>query len=402
VNRIYNQVVKEQLREDTQMIFLSGPRQVGKTTISYSVESLTSTFLYLNWDNLEHRASIVQGVSTLEAQLNLAHLVEKKPILVLDEIHKFELWKSFLKGLYDQLGRKVHIIVTGSSRLDIYKKGGDSLMGRYFSYRVHPFSVAEVLGQPSTINLVNTPRELATEQFNQLFEFGGFPDPFLKHNTRFSKRWQRLRFQQLFREDIREVSKIIDINRLELLAKLLVEQAASEMTYSSLAKKIRVSVDTVSRWVEVLESFYFCFLIRPWSKNVTRSLLKEPKMYLWDWALITDPGARAENFIASHLLKAVQFWTDTGLGDFGLYYLRDTEKREVDFIVTRNDKPWFLVEVKLSDNAGLNPNLHYFQKQIQAEHAFQVVINAPFVHQNCFEHQEPIIVPALTFLSQLV
>jgi predicted AAA+ superfamily ATPase len=402
MDRIYNHIVQKQLLEESQMIFLSGPRQVGKTTISQSTRDLTDQFLYLNWDELDHRQLIVQGGNSVTAGLDLAQVMGTKPILVLDEIHKYPLWKNFLKGLYDQFINKLHIIVTGSSRLDVYKKGGDSLMGRYFPYRIHPLSVAEILHQPSIESILSPPKELDCNLFNQLYQFGGFPDPFLKSNPQFSRRWQRLRHQQLFREDIRDLNAITDINRLELLSKLIVEQAASEMTYSSLAKKIRVSVDTVSRWIEILESFYFCFLLRPWSKNVTRSLIKEPKVYLWDWSSISDPGARAENFIVSHLHKATNFWTDMGFGDFGLYYLRDLEKREVDLIVTRDDIPWFLVEVKLSHNGRINPNLKYFQQQTNAPHAFQVVIDKPHVQQDCFAFHEPVIVSAMSFLSQLV
>ncbi len=403
MKRIYEAVLQHHLAEANQMVFLSGPRQVGKTTISRSVETSTSEFLYLNWDDLEHRTIIMEGASVIADQLKLAEMHARRPILVFDELHKYPDWKNFLKGFYDRYAKKTHIIVTGSSRLDIYKKGGDSLMGRYFPYRIHPFSVGEILRQKIDLDkLIKPPKELEHEKFKQLFQFGGFPDPFLRHDNRYSLRWQRLRQQQLLREDIRDVNRITDINRLELLAKLIEEQAAGEMTYSSLAKKVRVSVDTISRWIEILEAFYFCFLIRPWSRNITRSLLKEPKVFLWDWSTIQDPGARAENFIACHLLKAVHFWTDMGLGDFGLYYLRDLEKREVDFIVTHDDKPWFLVEVKLSSNGSINRNLHYYQQQTSAPHAFQVVIDKPFVNKNCFDYYEPIIVSALTFLSQLV
>lgn len=403
MQRIYQAIVRQHVSENSQMVFLSGPRQVGKTTISRDFAPPGSRFLYLNWDDVEHRKIIMAGASTIAEQLKLAEMHTEKPMLVLDELHKYPDWKNFLKGLYDRYAQQTHIIVTGSARLDIYKKGGDSLMGRYFPYRVHPLSVREILDPTLDLDqLVKLPRELNSEKFKQLFEFGGFPDPFLKHDTRYHLRWQRLRHQQLLREDIRDVNVIHDMNRFELLAKLLEEQAACGMAYSSLAKKTRVSVDTVTRWIEILEAFYFCFLIRPWSRNVTRSLLKEPKVFLWDWSIVKDPGARAENFIASHLLKATHFWTDVGLGHFGLYYLRDVDKREVDFIITRDGEPWFLVEVKLSANGAISPNLYYYQDQLSVPHAFQVVIDKAFVPRDCFEYRSPVIVPASTFLSQLV
>ncbi len=155
------------------------------------------------------------------------------------------------------------------------------------------------------------------------------------------------------------------------------------------------------RWIEVLKSFYYCFSIQPWSKNITRSLLKEPKLYLWDWSLVQDEGHRLENCVASHLLKAVHFWTDRGMGEYGLYYLRTKDKLETDFVVVKNGKPWFLIEVKTRAK-GLSPALFHFQKETGAPHAFQLAFDLPFVERNCFEEQGPILVPAKTLLSQLI
>jgi len=169
-----------------------------------------------------------------------------------------------------------------------------------------------------------------------------------------------------------------------------------------MASRLRASDKTVREWLNVLSSLYYCFAIRPWSKNVSRSLLKEPKYYLWDWSLCQDEGARAENFIALHLLKAVHLWDDLGLGKYALHFIRDKNKREVDFLISKDDKPWLLIEVKLSNNSRLSPSLLYFQKQLQAKHALQVVINMPYVDKNCFISNEPIIVPARTFLSQCI
>lgn len=421
MERLYSHILLDHINNHQQMLFLSGPCQVGKTTISQTAEKLTDRYLYLNWDDHEHRDIILHGASAITEQLHLIQLSETQPIIVFDEIHKHPEWKNFLKGFYDRFGKKIHIIILTSSEFPLIRpsatfspkrrreneasllnSGGDSLMGRYFSYRIHPLSVAEIARQPSLTHLISPPQKLDQDEFEQLFKFGGFPDPFLKHTPAFSTRWQRLRHQQLFREDIRDLSTIADISRLELLAKMIAHQPAAELNYSSYAKKIRASIDTIRRWISTLEAFYYCFSIRPWSQNITRSLIKEPRIFLHDWSIIQDPGARAENFIACHLLKATHFWTDMGFGDFDLHYLRDLEKREVDFLVTRDNKPWFLVEVKTSKSAGLSPHLQHFQQQIQAEHAFQVVIDAPYVNKNCFEHHEPIIVPAITFLSQLV
>jgi predicted AAA+ superfamily ATPase len=154
--------------------------------------------------------------------------------------------------------------------------------------------------------------------------------------------------------------------------------------------------------IEVLKSFYYCFTIQPWAHNVVRSLIKEPKIYLWDWSLNSDVGARAENFIASHLLKAVHFWTDRGWGDYALYYLRDKEKREVDFLIVKEGKPWILAEVKHSDKGCPSKSLYYFQEMLGAEHALQVALDMDYVDQSCFDSSKPLIVPAKTFLSQLI
>jgi predicted AAA+ superfamily ATPase len=401
MKRLYDQVISEHLAHNDEMLFLSGPRQVGKTTVSQHIEKLTDNYIYLNWDDENHRDIILSGPQAIieKAQLNI--LSETKPIIAFDEIHKRPDWKNFLKGFYDSYKNKVKIIVTGSARLDIYKRGGDSLMGRYFPYRMHPLSVAECIRTDLRDTEIAKPKTISSEDFDTLLHYGGFPRPFLDRNSRFSIRWQNLRKQQLLQEDIRDISHIHNINQLSILADMLKDQAASTISYSSLAKHIKVSVDTISRWLDILESFYYCYRIRPWSKNISRSLIKEPKIYLWDWSQIKDEGKRAENFVASHLLKAVHYWTDRGLGEYELYYLRTLEQQEVDFLVTKNNQPWFLVEVK-KNSMKLNPNLEYFQKQSGAQHAFQVVIDKPFVNKDCFTADTPIIVPCKTFLSQLI
>lgn len=403
MKRIYENIIENHFEEDGLMFFLSGPRQVGKTTTACKIaEKLTKKWVYLNWDDEDHREIILKGPKAIIDFANLEEISKEKPMIILDEIHKYTEWKNFIKGLFDTYNKKVNFIITGSARLDIYKKGGDSLMGRYFSYRMHPLTVNEHLSQNLRTSEIVMPQKIENDDFINLFKFGGFPKPFLKKNIKFSNRWQRLRNQQLFREDIRDIKYIQDIDRLEVLAKIIAEQSCQLLTYSSLAKKIRASTDTITRWINVLESFYYCFRIRPWSKNVTRSLIKEPKVFLWDWSTVTDPGSKAENFIACHLHKAVNFWTDMGFGEFQLYFIRDFEKKEVDFLVSKDDEPWFLVEVKNSKDTGISKNLHIFKEMTGAKHAFQVVLNKEFVDVNCFDYLDPVIVPAKTFLSQLV
>lgn len=403
MKRIYEEIIRGCFKKYKQMLFLAGPRQVGKTTISS--HSYTQNKIYLNWDLLKDRKLIMQGPEEVAKKMGIESdtMGETSLFIVFDELHKYSKWKLFLKGFFDKYAHKIKAIVTGSARLDIYKAGGDSLMGRYFLYRIHPLSVAEILF-PSLreTEVADQAKEIDAKDFEALYQFGGFPDPYLQRNLLFYNQWKRLRFHQLFAEDIRDLTRIQEIKEMEVLAELLKEQVGSICNYHSLSNKISVSVDTVSRWVQTLKAFYYCFTIKPWTKNVTRSLLKEPKVFLWDWSLVQDEGAKRENFIASHLLKAVHFWTDRGFGDFDLFFLRDKEKRAVDFLVSKNQKPWFIVEVKSSENKGISKNLYYFQQATGAEHAFQVVFDKEFVSGNVFSYRDPVIVPVKTFLSQLV
>ena len=338
MKRLYDSLVQEHLKDLRQMVFLAGPRQVGKTTTALHLSALSKNFYYLNWDDPNAQELILKGPAHLANQLELLVAKKQKTIVVFDEIHKFGAWKRFLKGFFDVYGELCHIVVTGSSKLNVYRRSGDSLMGRYFLYRIHPLTVGELVRSHLGEKLIQEPKKLSEKKWQQLLTHGGFPEPFLKNNARFSTNWRRMRFEQLIKEDIRDLSRIQELSQLGLLASLLRECVCGEVNHSTLAKQIKVSSPTIARWLETLEAFYYCFPVRPWFKNVTRSLRKEPKYYLWDWAYLKNPGARAENFVAVHLLKAVHFWTDRGFGEFGLHYLRDKEKREVDFIVTRDGR----------------------------------------------------------------
>lgn len=403
MDRVYFQIIKDHLKNDRQMIFLSGPRQCGKTTIALMAEQLSNRFVYLNWDNASDRQKILAGPEQLADFIGVHDLSEDPLVVVFDEIHKFGSWKNYLKGFFDSYGHETRIIVTGSSRLNVYKRGGDSLMGRYFPYRVHPLTLAEIVRPVGDMNLDISPPVVAPKDIlENLMEFGGFPEPYLKQNKRFSNRWKKLRYDQLFKEDIRDLSRVQDIGHLEILAEFLKNQSGQLVNYSSLAVKVSKSADTIKNWIEALGLFYYCFVLRPWKRNIPRSLIKEPKVFLWDWSLISDKGQRFENLLAVHLIKAVQIWSDLGLGDYQLFFIRDKEKREVDFLVTKNDKPWFLVEAKSNDEKGLSPQLAYFQKKINAPYAFQVSLDGGFVKKDCFSIKgSPVKVPAMTFLSQL-
>ena len=402
MKRLYQQLITNHFRDYRQMIFLAGPRQVGKTTTSFLIGEKTKTFYYFNWDDLKTRQQIISNPSSIAEDTGLLKISKYPPLLVFDEIHKYGAWKQFLKGFFDMYGDLCHIMVTGSAKLNIYKRIGDSLMGRYFLYRIHPLSVGEILHPNVEKKELRPPQKIPQKTFEKLLIFGGFPEPYLKANRRFSTNWKRMRQEQLIQEDIRSLSQIQELHQLETLAILLADNVSCQISKTSLAKQINVSIPTIQRWLQTLESFYYSFQVKPWTTNIRRSLRKEPKYYLWDWAQVNDPGARLENFVASHLLKAVHFWTDYGLGEYQLHYLRDKEKREVDFLVTKNNIPWFLVEVKASNNSGLSKSLFHFQEQTEAPHAFQVSFGLDFVDKDCFSYNKPIIVPATTFLSQLI
>ncbi len=386
------------------MVFVMGPRQSGKTTAAQSIIDRTESAHYFSWDNIDDRALILEGPTAIAKKIELSTLKNSKPLLCFDEIHKYPHWRDFLKGLYDTYPSKIHILVTGSAKLDIFSRSGDSLMGRYFPFHFHPFSVAELAQNTFAAegDLLLKPKKIDNDLFEALWNFGGYPDPFLKQSPTYHRRWQKLRSQQLFQEDIRDITRIQDLGRIELLAEIVKQNASKQLTYNNLAKQLRITDKTVREWLIVLNSVYYCFELRPYSKNVVRSLLKEPKYYLWDWSLCIDSGSKSENFIALALLKAVHYWNDMGFAEFSLHYLRDKEKREVDFIVIKDNKPWMLVEVKHKKSNTISPHLHYFQKQLQADYALQVVIEMDYINKSCFIDPEPIIVPAKTFLSQLV
>ena len=400
MDRSYKKIIQNHFSQHKQMAIVSGPRQVGKTTLAQSIQNSKDTY-YFNWDDYNDRERLLAGGQSIASHVQLERLRDQKPLVVFDEIHKFSGWKQLAKGFYDHYNDQCHILITGSARMDVYKKSGDSLMGRYFNYRLHPLSVGELLTTSNLETEITPPKKLSNKNYDALLKWGGFPEPFLKNDKRFFNRWSRLREQLLLQEDIRELTNVQELGQLELLAILLKNQTGQLTSYSSLAKKVRVSVDTIRRWIVILESLYYCYSIRPWTKNVTRSLLKEPKYYLWNWSQCENLGARNENFIASHLLKAVHMWTDLGMGQYDLHFLRDKDKQEVDFLVTKNRKPWIMIEVKTSMNDSLSSNLDKFSKQLKPKHIFQVSIEGDFIDKDIFQITRPMIVPAKTFLSQL-
>lgn len=393
--RIYEAVLEEHLRDNRQMAFLSGPRQCGKTTLAKSLADC-----YFTWDDLATRRLVAGDAAGLADAVGLGIATEKKPIITLDEIHKFVRWKSFLKGFFDLYEDRMRLIVTGSARLDIYKRGSDSLMGRYFLYHMHPLGVAELVRPELEATEIHAPRPILSDDWDALWTHGGFPEPFVRRDVRFTHRWRKLRREQLFREDLRDLTKIADVAGIRILSELLLARAGNQIVAASLSREIGIAEKTIKTWIATLEYFHEGFTVRPWFKNIENSIRKTPKWYQRDWCEVADEGARFENLVACHLLKAVDMWNDLGLGDYALYYVRNKAKAEVDFLVTKNGTPWFLVEAKTSDTV-ISHALTAMQKATGAAHAFQVVRDLPYSGADAFSYREPIAVSAQSFLSQL-
>ena len=397
MKRLYDTIVDFHLKEYRQMAFLSGPRQSGKTTVARAHADS-----YLNWDDDPSKLDILAGQQKVAERCGIEVVRDAPLVVAFDEIHKYARWKQFLKGFFDDYEDRVRVLATGSARMDVYRRGGDSMMGRYFPYRVHPLSVAELvdISLPGE-EIVRLPRPLPDEDWESLWTFGGFPEPFFKRSRPFSRRWNSMRREQLLREDVRDLSQVVQIDQLAALTEILSHRSGEQLVYASLGNEVKVDEKTVKSWVGVLKHLYFGFEIRPYFSNIENSIRKTPKWFLRDWSLIQDEGKRFETMVACHLLKAVDCWTDLGLGDFELCYLRDKQKREVDFLVVRDRVPWFLVEAKLG-RESLSPALAYFQRATGARHAFQVTFPEPFVDRSAFDYMTPVIVSAKTLLSQLV
>ncbi len=346
VERYLKKVVQEDLGH--KMVFIGGPRQVGKTTfaLGFLANSTPRHPAYLSWNDPATRAGLLRG-----------ELPPAERLLVFDEIHKFGRWRSLLKGFYDRLREERTFLITGSARLDHYSKGGDSLQGRYFYFRLHPFSLGELGG--------------GREQLRQLLRFGGFPEPLLRANGVFWRRWQRGRAQRVIYEDIRDLETVAEISLMELLAEDLPHRVGSPLSIRSLSDVLQVSHKTAERWIQIFERMYLCFRLPPFGGKAIRAVKKEQKLYLWDWSLVPQEGARFENLVASHLLKYCHFREDSEGYKMELRYIRDTDRREVDFVVLQDGRPLFAVEAKSGERSA-QPALFYFMRRTDIPRFYQV------------------------------
>lgn len=333
-----------------KMALIGGPRQVGKTTLSlkYLKPSSPTNPHYLNWDDSTDKSSLLKEELPLEG-----------PVLVLDEIHKYKHWRRLIKGLYDKHHENNKIIVTGSARLDYFRKGGDSLLGRYRYFRLHPFSLSELSNNPTKKDL-----EL-------LLRFGGFPEPLFSQSESEHRIWLRDRTERVVGQDLRDLESVKDISLLLMLAEILPDRVGSPLSLNSVADDLQVSQPTVDKWISILSLLYFCYRVAPFGAPKVRAVKKLQKVFLWDWSCIGNAGARFENLVASHLLKYCHFLEDTKGHKMELRYLRDVDEREIDFVVIKDKKPIFAVECK-SGEKGLSKHIPYFRERTSIPEFYQV------------------------------
>lgn len=404
LKRLPYQTIWEQLSREKPMVFLSGPRQSGKTTLGKMIAEGFKNSLYFNYDAPHNKAQIVSNPYFFE---ELPRRDASLPLVVLDEIHKYKRWKNYLKGIYDEYHDSYQFLVMGSGRLDIYQRGGDSLAGRYFQFRLWPLTLAELAGrQASFRRFIGNPLKISTEEtqrlektWRRLERFSGFPEPYLAAKPTTFRRWSNAYAGRLIREDIRDLTGIRSVNDMEILYSLLPSKVGSPLSISSLVEDLGVSYNTVKNWLDVLQRFYLSFSVPTWTPRIVRAIRKETKVYLLNYAVIDDPAQRFENMVALELLRAVSSWTDLGYGNFSLHFIRDKEKREVDFLIADGRKPILLVEAKLSDRRP-SAELVRFQQRLEVP-AVQLVNEGEEFRLMSRDGRKTLVAPAWQWLAQL-
>jgi uncharacterized protein len=347
----YLRAAVEKTLARNKMAFVGGPRQVGKTTLALDLlgpDADEKHPAYLNWDDPRMRP-----------RMRNAELPPNQPLLVFDEIHKYARWRNLLKGIWDTEKSSRKIVVTGSARLDYYRKGGDSLVGRYRYFRLHPFSLPELSATGMQADL------------ESLLQFGGFPEPLLGRDVTEHRIWQRDRLSRVVAEDLRDLERVREISLVEQLVDLLPARVGAPLSIANLRQDLEVDHKTVERWLQMLENLYVCYRVAPFGVPRIRAVKKERKIYLWDWSSVLDEGARFENLVGSQLLKYCHFVEDTEGRPMELRFLRDTDQREVDFVVLRERRPLFAVECKTGDK-GVGSSVSYFAQRTPIPRFYQV------------------------------
>lgn len=375
-NRAIYKELWDELSADKPLIMLAGPRQSGKTTFARDIVGKDfSDTIYFNWDLAKDKRRLITDPIFFSKEPRSS--VSSQPLVILDEIHKYRDWKNYLKGIYDQFSSEYKFLIAGSGRLEFSRKAGDSLAGRFLKFHIFPFTLAELSSRRKTLrDFKDNPLEMGydtsagetAETFQSLWELSGFPEPFIKGKKAFWSTWSAAYGQQIVRDDLRTVADIRNLDMVETLFALLPGRVASPLSINNLAGDLQVAFDTVKSWLLLFDAFYLTFRLAPWTAKISRSILKEKKIYLFNFPVIEDEVARFENLVALEFLRAVEAWNDHGWGKFSLHYLRNKDKREVDFLIAENNRPFLLAEAKLS---GDQPAANLL--------AFQNFLNIPAV-----------------------
>jgi len=361
INREYYENIWADFNSEKKLILIAGPRQAGKTTLVKSIASKVGSSYYFNYDIPKNKAILAQNPTFFE---ETDRNKEENPIVIFDEIHKYKEWKNYLKGIYDGYSDSFSFIAAGSGRLELFQHGGESIAGRYRLFHLFPFTIGELFSkepiQKSAADLIEIPETRSRELWESLFNYSGFPEPFVKSSAISYRRWSNVYHKQIIREDIRDTFSVKNIDAMETLYALLPTKAGSLLSASNLSGLIKVSHKTVSEWIKVFEKFFLIFIVRPYSKLISRSILKQPKIYFYDYCLLDDVAIKFENIVAVELKRAVTIWTDFGFGNFELFFIRNKDQKEVDFIITENNKPYILIETKFTDTT-ISKTLKEFQ-----------------------------------------
>ncbi|MCX6545080.1 MAG: ATP-binding protein [Acidobacteria bacterium] len=392
------------LASEKAMVFISGPRQSGKTTLAGLIAGQFRNHLYCNWDIPSHQSQLIDNPTFFTG---IPRHDASRPLIVFDEIHKYRNWKNYLKGAYDECRSDYQFLVTGSGRLDLYQRGGDSLAGRYLQFQLWPLTIGELgnanremdafLRDPLLVSLDR--QEELSAIWDRLETLSGFPEPYLNGRVASYRRWSATYSQGIVREDIRDMTGIRSVSDVETLFNLLPSKVGNPLSLPSLARDLKLAYTTVQSWLSVMERFYLTFALTTWTERIARAIQKERKVYLFDVPRVKDPAARFENQVALELWRAVSCWNAMGAGDFAVHFIRNKEHQEVDFLVTNNREPVLLAEAKLADERPTEPLLK-MQRALRVP-AVQLVRNARTFKTYTNDSLPVVVAPASCWLAAL-
>lgn len=387
--RIYEAMIREGLEQGVSMFFLCGPGRVGKTALAKALAGEEG--IYMNWEKEDDRRSLVADPAEILARINGA--TGRGAVLILDGVHKGDEWDRFFEKMYGMYKEIFRIIVIG----DFYER--ESELGAV--YRVHPFSMGERLNWKLTRDMFRRPEGITDIGLERFLRVGGFPEVFCDGDREFVEGWRHAGDEGLMQEVQRYIKDASMSSKVEDLMEFIRQRSGEYFDYSDVAEKTKMAELTVRGWTEILEREYYCYKLCSWSDRGEGSLLGKAKYYLWDWSRVEDMGARIGNFVASHLLKAVDFWNDTGRGEYGLFFVEGEGGDDVDFLVVQDGEPWMLCDVRISQDEPLSEALLGAKEELNPEYVFSLRYDMAYTGFDIRELKEPRVVSMRTFLSQL-